>query len=512
MRRVKYALLVLLSVLIALLTGCLFAPAPPTGTIEGYVVDAGAGSPVVGATVKAFPMDDNGEPMYWVTTGYFNAMATTDAEGHYKLVLPKGRYVVVAEKDGYATSRVEGVVVASTAKLNIIEKPAFNPAWPLEPPEVTVTGVTEGGHYSGPISFKVDAHGPNDIRYIYVALGKTPGSSYLTAPRQIYESTYTTGDKTIDPAVYGVEGWTTFEVVVYDQNYNRTHVIYHIYVEPSTGPATIQPPANLKALAVTLGKKVSFYNEAMTVPSGRGDIEIHAAPEGGNLYVELTWNASPDDPSITGYHIYRRLAGEADYYLIGTVAAEGSQTASYTFRDASPDLQVGVETMYQVRAYRGDTESAAVEASTTPLDTWDVRLLEPADNATDVSLTPTFHWEPTKLVGKDQLYRVRIYDEVQGWWPLLSSGDPENLRNKTECTWDEIYVYSLAYDMWIPKEGTPWERLQPYRSYEWLIDFAVAYDDYDNPTAISIAVNNGAASEYLSVPATDYFQFTTGAQ
>lgn len=522
MRRVKYVLLASLLALIALLAGCLFAPAPPTGTIEGYVVDAGAGSPVVGATVKAFPMDDNGEPIYWVTTGYFNAVATTDENGHYKLILPKGRYVVVAEKDGYAVSRVEGVVVASTVKLDIIEKPVFNPNWPLEPPEVTVTiegqAVTPGDEIvltadqlADGLAYRVDAQGPNDIHYIYAALGKTPGSGWLTAPREIFESTYTTGDAVLDPTNYGVEGRTTFEVVVYDVNENRTHLIFSIVLPESAAPPGIQPPANLKALAVTLSKKVSFYNETITVPSGSGDIEIHAAPEGGNLYVELTWDASPDDASITGYRIYRKLEGEADYTLIGTVAAEGDPTASYTFRDASPELQVGLETTYQVRAYTGNTESAAVEASTTPLDTWDVRLLEPADNATGVSLTPTFRWEPTKIVGKDQLYRVRIYDTVQGWYSRLSSGDPENLRNKTECTWDEIYVYSYAYNAWISKEGTPWERLQPHRSYEWLIDFAVAYDDYDNPTAVSIAVNADASSEYLPVPATDYFQFTTGA-
>ena len=522
MKRIRWLLLGMIGLAALALTGCFFIPARPTGKIEGYVIDAGAGSPVVGALVTAYPQGAGDAPPYWVGSPYFSPTAVTDANGHYELVLPEGKYTVVVEKDGYATSRVEGVVVASTVKLDIIEKPVFNPNWPLEPPEVTVTiegqVVTPGDEIvltadqlSDGLNYRVDAHGPNDISIIYAALGKTPGSSWLTAPREFFESTYTTGDAVLDPANYGVEGRTTFEVVVYDMNENRTHLVFSVILPESAAPPSVQPPANPKALAVTLSKKVSFYNETITVPSGSGDIEIHAAPEGGNLYVELTWDASPDDASITGYRVYRRLAGETDYTLIGTVAAEGDPTASYTFRDASPELQVGLETTYQVRAYMGNTESAAVEASATPLDTWDVRLLEPADNAIDVSCTPTFRWEPTKIVGNDQLYRVWIWDTVQGWWPFLSSGDPENLRNKTECTWDEIYVYSLGLGAWISKEGTPFERLQPHRNYEWYIDFAVAYDDYDNPTAVSVAINDGASSDYPGVPATDFFQFTTGA-
>ncbi len=537
MKRMKWLLFGILGLGALSLTGCFFISARPTGVVEGYVVDAGAGSPVVGALVTAYPLNGKDGPIYWVGSSYFSPTAITDESGHYKLVLPEGKYVVTVTKEGLATTRIEGMVVASTYKLDIIQKPVFNPNWPLEPPEVTVTIegkavapgdeiILDAAALADGLNYRVNAQGPNDIKYIYVALGKTPGASYTTGTRELFESTYTTGDASLNPADYGVEGWTTFEVVVYDVNENRTHLICKVYVPEVTGPGTLNPPPGLDILAVTLGKKVAFYSEPIVVPSGGGDLTVHAAPEGGNLYVELTWEASPDDQvvggtGITGYRIYRKLAGESDYTLIGTVASgDGVWDEStspptflyYLFRDASPALQAGVEVSYQVRAYKGSTESAPVEATTTPLDIWDVRLLEPADNATDVSLTPTFRWEPTKVVGKDQLYRVRIYDTVQGWYSGLSSGDPENLRNKTECTWGEIYVYSYAYGAWISKEGTPWERLQPHRSYEWLVDFAVAYDDYDNPTAISIAVNDGATGEYLSVPATDFFQFTTGAE
>ena len=660
MKNAKRLVVALAGMATLALAGCMFIPAAPTGVIEGFVVDHGAGEPVVGAVVMAYP-EGGDVPLYTVGSAYYGPVAVTDADGHYRLTVPEGVYTVRAEKDGHAVSVVHGVVVGSTALLDIILKPVFNPDWSLEPPEVTLTGVEEGGSYSGPINFRVDAQGPNDIAYIYVALGKTPGSSYLTTPRQIYISTYTTGDQTIDPADYGVEGDTTFEVVVYDVNENRTHLIRHIYIgsprdvgglqpgnlvvngdfedgfngwsdtndaatwtldtggivgdtcvkgvetqagnlgrlyqdvtdiaipgrfyklsgwikrEGTTGPTVIgldyvgangwtpadgyvheigffdgggtdgwtyfeskpfqlppmpadctnlwvlfdfnastgtawwdgielvevpapvpAAPVNLSALAVTLSKKLAFYNGTMLVPSGRGKIEIQAAPEGGNLYVELTWDASPDDASITGYRIYRKLEGEPDYMLVGTIAPEGYPTASYTFRDSSPELQVGLEVTYQVRAYIGNTESEAVEASTTPLDIWDVRLVEPGDGATDVSLTPTFRWQPTKLVGNDQYYLWVLWDLALGAGYLLIA----EYLNETEAPWSDVGIPDSSY-----------ERLQPHRVYQWYIGEAVAYDDFNDPTAISIAVNDVSwltGNPHINVPATDLFTFTTG--
>ncbi len=528
MKRAKYLLLLfMVGVAVVLMSGCLFIPARPTGTVEGYVVDSGAGSPVVGAVVTAFPLNDGVPSTYWVSSSYRRPTATTDEEGHYKLVLPEGTYTVVVEKEGFATTRIEGVVVASTVKLDVIEKPVFNPGWSLEPPEVTVTiegqVVTPGDkivldavQLADGLNYRVDAQGPNDINIIYAALGKTPGARWLTGTREIFTSTYTTGDVTMDPANYGVEGWTTFEVVVYDMNENRTHILFQVYIPEAAGPPSLNPPQDFSVLAVTLGKKVSFYGETITVPSGAGDLKIQAAPEGGNLYVELKWKPSADDAvaggsGITGYRIYRKLAGEADYTLIGTVAqgdlrydSDGDYVPDmYLFRDSSPSLSPGIEATYQVRAYRGNTESAPVEASTTPLDIWDVRLLQPADGATNVGLNPVFRWEPTRIVGNDQYYLWALWDHVLGRYLLA-----EDFLNRTEFTYspDEPEL------SWIAQ--TPFERLQPHRTYQWYIGVAVAYDDFDNPTAMSVAIQDGWIGPDIPVvpvlPATDFFTFTTG--
>ena len=507
MKKMKWTLFAAVGMAALVLTGCLFVPAAPTGVIEGFVVDHGAGEPVRGAVVMAYP--EGGDiPLYTVGSDYYGPVAITDADGYYRLTVPEGVYTVRAEKDGHAVSVSHGIVVGSTAKLDIILKPVFNPDWSLEPPEVTLTGVDEGGVYSGPIDFRVDAQGPNDIALIYVALGKTPGSGWLTGTRQIYSSTYTTGDVTIDPADFGVEGETTFEVVVYDVNGNRTHLVRNIQVDVASGPATLDPPAAMSILAVTLGKKVEFYNEGFTVPSGAGELQIQAAPAGGNLYVELTWDASPDDAvvggtGITGYRIYRRLAGETEYTPIGTVAQfdavydpDTGDFLYYLFRDSSPALQEGVMAGYRIRAYKGTTESDPVEDATTPLGSWDVRLLEPADGATGVSLTPTFRWQPTNLVGNDQYYLWVLWDLAQG---LAGYYLYEDKLNETEHAFTGI-------------PGTPFERLQPHRVYQWYIGLAVAYDDFAAPKAVSVAVNDWwtDAYPYWDMPATDLFTFTTG--
>ncbi len=493
LKRLLFAALVLSAFA---LSGCLFVRAPATGVIEGYVTNHLAGEPVVGAVVKAWPMD-GAAPRYGVISDYYGPMAVTNADGYFRLVVPEGLYVVEARKEGYATSRVEGVKVASTARLHIVQKPVANPKWSLEPPKVTVTGVTEGMTVSGPISVKIDAEGPNDINLIYASFGKMGGAAFLTSPRAVYANTYTTGTFTIDPATYGVSGWTTFEVVVYDWNDNRTHVIYRVYVEPATDPVSVDPPLPptaailtdgvhgvlipaRTALAVTLARQVGYYS-----------LDPLAAPPGTNLYVELRWRRSASDTTvgaITGYRIYRRLAGEADFRLLYTVQATGA--ATYLYRDSTPDLQVGREATYRIVAYRGNVESAPLEASCIPLPPWDVRLLSPEDEAENVPLYPTFTWAPTVVVGTTQFYRVRLWDTPHGGYTIAITPP----LNATSVTYTGI-------------PNTGFERLQPHRMYQWEIQAALAIDLAAN--AVSVAANNGYTGVFPTQVHPDVRAFTT---
>ena len=471
------AVLAFLAVLGLGLTGCALWEAPPTSVITGYVVNANGGEPVPGTQVWLRGLDTN-----------VTRITSTDRRGRFSVRVPPDVYEISLEKEGYAGSRVIGLDAREPVEIRIVQREVFNPQWSTRPPEIELKGIEEGGEYQGEIPFRVDVTADNDVQYIYVALGKTPGSSFLTAPRFIFVETPSTGDQALDPRLFGVRGPTTFEVVVYDLNGNRTHLIKRITVVPPEG--LVAPPPELQAVAVTLSKQIQFFG-----------VEGQAVPRGTNLYVELSWWAS-ETPDVQGYRIYRSFDGE-NFTAIGQVHA-----GRRFFADSDPRLAVGKWVYYYVTALRGGEESPpSAIVKTRPLPPWDVRLVAPADEAVGVSRTPTFRWEPTREVGLYRLYGLVLWDTVLGdfaFW--LTPEPPDFLINRTSYRWNEDGRFT----------GTPWETLQPNRVYEWEVVYAVALDDLENPTAVSVAVNRfGIEDERvpiraISLEATDNFSFTTG--
>jgi len=459
------------------LAGCALFEAAPASQITAFVTNSTGGEPVAGSTVV----------LRGLTTGT-QYKALTNREGRFSLRVAPDRYEIRLSKPGYAGSRVVGLDAHEPISLRIVQREAFNPRWSTRPPEITLEGVRDGDKFQGKIPYRVDVVADNDVQYIYVALGKTPGASFLTAPRYIFVETPSTGDQELDPRPFGARGPTTFEVVVYDLNGNRTHLIRYITVVPLEGfPVS---PQELKAIAVTLGKQVRFF--------GLGGQMV---PKGSNIYVQLSWKPS-DTPDITGYRVWRSFDGET-FEPIGTVHA--GQTR---YMDADPRLSVGQWVYYYVTALRGGDESEPSNvAKTRPLAPFDVRLVTPADEAKDVSRTPTFRWEPTREVGRYRLYGVVLWDTVLGeeaFW--VTPEPPEFLINRTWYRWNEDGRLT----------GTPWEVLQPQRLYEWEVAYAVAVDDLENPTAVSEAINRfGLEPETLpiraiQIEATDNYSFTTG--
>lgn len=119
-------------------------------------------------------------------------------------------------------------------------------------------------------------------------------------------------------------------------------------------------------------------------------------PEDSNLWIEIYWYDYDDafwkkEQTIKpdGYNVYRSFDG-VDYTKVAT-------TTNGSYIDYSSDLKVGKETWYKVSSYKDGEESNKVKlGSVTPLDTFNVRLISPKDKALDVSVQPTFVWEPTK--------------------------------------------------------------------------------------------------------------------
>lgn len=475
----------LLGVGLALLSGCVALEAP-RARLEGRVLNANAGDPVPQTQLS----------FVGLTTGY-HAQTQTDSSGRFVVMLKPDRYQIDAKKPDYASSRVIGLEVRHDRQMTILQQRAFNPRWATQPPEIELTGVEDGDRRWGPIPYEVTARSENDISVIYVALGKTPGAALLTAPRQAFFSTSSTGEQLIEPSLFGVHGKTTFEVVVYDVNNNRTHLIRSIEILFPGGE--LSPPTDLKAIAVTVGQQVAFLRDVLVPLQDGPPMVIEAAPPNTNLFVQLRFKPS-DRPGLTGYRVYRSFDGK-EFDPIGTVPPQRT-----SFSDASPLLRVGQPVYYYLRSFVGSDEGPPTPTVTTiPLKPFTVKLLSPADGAINVSRRPTFRWRPVPRVGNVQRYAVILRDSVLGntsWWVGPEPPD-EFIENDTQVTWNEDGKF----------DQTPWEMLQPYRIYEWEVAYAVALDDSENPTAISIAIDRFGLDTGLptvGVTASDHFSFTTG--
>jgi hypothetical protein len=411
----------------------------PTGTetLSGMVVSENAGGPVAGSQVRL------------MRGGTLVATATTDAQGAFTFAnIPAGTYRLEVQKPGMAGSFVEGVRVPEMDFVRIIQKPAFDASASTTPPTLVITQdgsqPLEGGTFTNTIPFRVQVDATKDfvrpMRYIYVALGRTPGSAFLsntaTSSRRIFIEVEDTDNQTLSgTAVAGLgsaSGEQVFlEVVAYDFNNNRSHYIVPItFVNTSaTQNNTVSAPTGVAATAITLTQAVGFYSAQtplkLTAPLGKGQVgevplDLSAVPEGSNLYVEVRWCYTATAIPFA-FDIERSKDGQ-NWTRVGTVG--GNRSAScpanpfnrpFFFRDASPDLTPGQTYYYRVVA-RGANRAESAPSSTTPLPPFFAPLLSPADEAKNVSKTPDFTiGHPQLDIGADgAAYNLVLWDTLTG--------------------------------------------------------------------------------------------------
>ena len=450
--------------------------------IGGTVTVSNAGGPVAGTTITAYLTGGN------VVAG----SAITNDNGFYNLKLNAGTYDLVLTKAGMAGSKVIGVkLTAKTTTIqNIIQKPAFfasSLGYSTTSPAVTLAQVLDGAVYdaAGFVPYQVKVTPSANLRssLIYAAIGATPGGGYLTT-RALVSEQDSTGQAYLDPAAYAAGGDTTFEVVVYDSNRNRTHLIRHIKVLNSffqNNSNLLSTPTLKSTLAITSNKSLGFNNVG---------VRPQAAPDGADLYINLLWTKAA---AGSYYRVYRSFDNKNFSQIV--------QTVSTTFKDASADLAVGKRVCYKVSNFIGNQESALSNAlCSTPLPVWNARLATPSDDLTNVSTTPTFTWTHNAPAGTHQQYAVVYWDTPQGTTADIANQAQTLLVDSSSWTWNQDGAYT----------GTPLETLQRGRTYEWQLYGAYAVDDLNNPSAVSVAADS-FGTYTIENPSTDVFTFTTGS-
>ena len=90
-----------------------------------------------------------------------------------------------------------------------------------------------------------------------------------------------------------------------------------------------------------------------TAPAAPGGLRA----TGANLRATLTWN-NPQDPSITGYEVHRKLASVSGYGSWTAIAGSGAATVTHTVRGLSNGLAYD----FQVRALRAKAPPGAASA------------------------------------------------------------------------------------------------------------------------------------------------------
>ncbi|WP_155983293.1 carboxypeptidase regulatory-like domain-containing protein [Thermus sp. CCB_US3_UF1] len=431
-------------------------------TLRGTVVQEYAGSPVRGGTVRLY----RGTVLV--------ASATTDTDGNFVFsTLPPGTYRLEAQKSGMAGSVMEGIRVPEMSSVSLIQKPAFDASLTTTPPTLRITQdgnqPLEGQTFTDAIPFRIQVDTGQDyvrpMRYIYVALGRTPGSAFIansaTWTRRIFSDTEDTGNQTLsgsNVAGFGsAAGETVYlEVVAYDFNQNRSHYLVPLTFK-NTSPTqnnAVSAPTGVAATAITLTQAVGFYEAkapaAFRVPVAKGEmgeltLDPQAVPDGSNLYVEVRWCYTASAVPFA-FDIERSTDG-TNWQKVGTVGGARSSSCPsaplnrpFFFRDASPDLTPGQTYYYRVVA-RGTNAVPSASSSTTPLPPFFAPLLSPADESRGIGLRPDFMvGHPQLAAGADgAAYNMVLWDTLTG----------------DAVAWQTPAGYTLQVEFGTPDNGIP---------------------------------------------------------
>ncbi|RJF71035.1 carboxypeptidase regulatory-like domain-containing protein [Deinococcus cavernae] len=413
------------------------------GTITGTVVDQNIGAAVAGSTVTLY---HNGQ-----LAGTF----TTDANGMFTVTkIASGTYDFKARKAGMAGSDLYGVdATADTTSLRIVQRPAFDTSATTTPAKLVITRADgssiSGTTFTDTLDFKVKTAADSDhvppVRIVYAQLGRIPGSAAVTSstttnnwiynPAQdLVDGMFDTGGVTLpgknQPNFLSGYGTAAGEkvflnIMAVDFNYNySTYSIPIILKTTSTlTKNTVLAPTKAAATAFTLKQEGSWttpYVAPANDAAGNATTpENQAAPSGSGIYVDVRWCYTDLTDAAKPYAFdVERATDGTTFRKIGTVSGGNNKNCSadalqrpFNYRDNSADLSVGKTYTYRVVARAANTV-ASNTTQTTPIGQFQPTLVSPGDEATGVSLRPTFVIRQNQLaIGADGAgYNIRLRD------------------------------------------------------------------------------------------------------
>lgn len=345
--------------------------------LQGTVTDYRGGSAVQGATVIA--------PF---------GTATTDSKGQFKLNFKDDAPVdLLVQKEGRASVRIQGISLQPDQKLDleVPSRPRISSSWTNNPPRITLTGVSPGDTVSGILSLDIAVGGDHDTYVAYVYFGgeqRFPNSGIVVGDNQLAID--------IDTARYQ-NGLSYVKILAYDVNDNAVLYIVPVTVQNGEDPdAAVSSIAVLHAVSTSFGQNIGYYSKQreslfnkynlqgdpnILKLKGGDEIDLRSVPAGAAIYNMLTWSAAS---GAQGYNVYRSFDG-VNYRKIGSVI-------SGRYDDYSSELAVNQKTYYKVVPYNGSVEGTPSMREVTPLPTYNVYLQSPSNNATYVTLSPTFRW------------------------------------------------------------------------------------------------------------------------
>lgn len=364
----------------------------PLRQISGIVTVSVGGAPLDGSSVVATNESD--------PSRQFNT--TTDANGEFTLadVYP-GVYTVDLSQNGYAGSRVQGVhVIAENASIELVQYPVAFAGRSVEPPTITVSGVTAGQTYDDTVMIGVTATaaGSNRIaesqdRPALLLNIDAPATQLDYVARSSSETLSYTWDASAWP-----EGDVVIEAVAYDTNNNRSALRTTV----STPGDTFSPPAYtvdsrlVSLVGVTYGQ----------------DQSIFAADPDTTSFVSALIESVP---GTYGIRMYRATNSGGPWTLIAQtyqLVTDGTDTF-FEIEDTSPDLLQGTTYYYEFAFFDKDGEGPRSTAySLTLLPSYDVTLVSPQDDGVITDSTPELVWSvdgslPAGTVRTDIVYIAR---------------------------------------------------------------------------------------------------------